>query len=256
MYNITMGEPVGRSIKISRLVDGRVRVPRFLLPISIACLRLLPRSAGDGERSVRAVVEIPLETGSGLARRFDLETDGSASVFGRVLDLDGELDGCAVLFAQLFARPLLELVPAVQQTALSVDLPVDAPMLRHQVPRLDGPAENRRHHVALFVVWFPVQLGHAPLPLVAREIRPGRRQLVQLTLHARGHRYGVAVLARHFRLGHFDFVLAEQRVLGGRSDVVHDRQTDQQHRSCEQCRPRRISVILSPPHVGYNIPIV
>ncbi|CAH1721298.1 unnamed protein product [Aphis gossypii] len=246
-YNITTDEPVGRSIK----------VPRFLLPISIACLRLLPWSAGDGERPVRAVVEIPLETGPGLAGRVDLETDGPASVFGRVLNLDGELDGRAVLFAQLFARPLLELVPAVQQAALRVDLPVDAPVLRHQVPRLDGPAENGSHHVPLFVVRFPVQLGHAPLPLVAREIRPGRRQLVQLALHARGHRHGVAVLARHPRLGHFDFVLAEQRVLGGRSDVVHDRQSDQQHRSGEQRLPRRISVILSPPHVvGYNIPIV
>jgi len=211
--------------------------------------RLLLRRffAGDCESIIRAVVEFPLEPRSRLAGGVDLETDGPASVVGRVLNLDGELDRGAVLFAQLFTRPLLELVPAVQQAALRVNFPVDAPVLRHQVPRLDGPAENGRHHVPLFVVRLPVQLGHPPLPLVARKIRPGRRQRVQLALHTTGHRQGIAVLARHRRRGHFDLVLAEQRVFSGRPNVVHDHRPDQQ-----QYGARRLRIRIVSPHVGHK----
>lgn len=205
--------------------------------------------AGGGESPVRAVVEFPLEPRSRFAGGVDFETDWPASVVGRVLYLDGKLDRGAVLFAQLFTRPLLELVPAVEQAALRVDLPVDAPVLRHQVPCLDGPAENGRHHVPLFVVRLPVQLGHPPLPLVAREIRPGRRQHVQLTLHAGGHRHGIAVLARHRRRSHFDLVLAEQRVLGGRSDVDNEHRPDQQ-----QYGARHLSIhVVSPRHLEISV---
>lgn len=228
------------SQKLHRWWSIRVRVP--------SALRLFLRFiAGDGERSVRAVVESPLEPRSHLTGGVDFETDWPASVVGCVLYLDGEFDRGAVLLAQLFARPLLELVPAIQQAALRVDLPVDAPMLRHQVPRLDGAAENGRHHVSLFVVRLPVELSHPLLPLVTREIRPGRRQRVQFALHTGGHRRGLAVLALHHRLCHFDLVFAEQCVLGGRPDVIHDHSTDQ-----HQYGARHPYVTVVSPHVGHT----
>jgi len=197
-----------------------------------------PRLAGDRERAVRAVVELGRETGpAGLAGRVDLEAGGPAAVAGRVLDPDLELDRRRVPLAQLFPGPLLELVPAVEQAALRVDLPVHAPVLRHQVPRLDRAAERGRDHVALLVVRLPVQLGHPSAPLVAREVGARPRQRVQLALDGRRHRRGLAVLARHPRLRHLDRVLAEQRVLGSGRARRHHRRHRDHHRRQKRAAP-------------------